>query len=325
MFVSTRRLLLLCLLFVLIPGLSSAVNAQRNPTMPSQLNDSAKEDLYAEFLANKKIPNAEKQRLAYEAAKEYVRRFAGDKDSNLAEAKRFVLEYERVKGHYELSTAYSVKDYAKTFELGRAMLQSQADDFYVLATLALAGYDSSQSGNNSFNEEAVGYVKKAIGLADSGGLTTADPFASVDAARGFLNFELGWFLRTQSPAEAATALTIAAKVDSQYAKDPLTYNLLGIAILKGEYAQVAAEYNTKFGSKPPSPEQEAMLKKLVKLGDRAIDAYARAVALSSKPEQQDARNKMLTQLTALYKSFHNNSDAGLNDLISTVLTKPLPE
>ena len=33
---------------------------------------------------------------------------------------------------------------------------------------------------------------------------------------------------------------------------------------------------------------------------------------------------MLAQLTSLYKSFHNNSDAGLNDLIATVLSKPLP-
>jgi hypothetical protein len=49
------------------------------------------------------------------------------------------------------------------------------------------------------------------------------------------------------------------------------------------------------------------------------------VALSAKPEQQEARGKMMTQLTALYKNFHNGSDAGLNEYIAAVLSKPLPE
>ena len=165
----------------------------------------------------------------------------------------------------------------------------------------------------------------AIALADSAKLTTAEPFPTINEARGFLNFVLGWFLRSPSPAEAAAAFTIAAKTDSSYKQDPLTYNLLGIAILKGEYAQISAEYNEKYGNKPPSPEQQKMLERIVHLGERAIDAYARAVALSPRPDQQEARSKMLTQLTSLYKSFHNNSDAGLEDLIKTVLTKPLPE
>jgi Tfp pilus assembly protein PilF len=176
----------------------------------------------------------------------------------------------------------------------------------------------------SLNEETIGYARKAIELLDGNKVTDADPFANLEAGRGFLNLALGWFLRTQSPVEAAAALVKAAKSDSSYKSDPLTYNLLGIAILKGEYAQVSADYNSKYGNKPPSPEQQAMLEHINQVGERAIDAYARAVALTTNPEQQEARNKMLSVLTALYKSFHNNSDAGLNDLIANVLTKPLP-
>jgi len=59
------------------------------------------------------------------------------------------------------------------------------------------------------------------------------------------------------------------------------------------------------------------------VAERAIDAYARAVALSTGPEQIEAKSKILVQLTALYKNFHNNSDAGLSELIATVLSKPL--
>jgi hypothetical protein len=61
------------------------------------------------------------------------------------------------------------------------------------------------------------------------------------------------------------------------------------------------------------------------LSERAVDAYARAVALTTKPEQQEGRAKMMAQLTQLYKNFHNGSEEGLNDFIASVLSKPLPE
>jgi hypothetical protein len=43
-----------------------------------------------------------------------------------------------------------------------------------------------------------------------------------------------------------------------------------------------------------------------------------------RAKQQEARTKILAQLTTLYRNFHNNSDTGLNELIATVLSKPLP-
>jgi hypothetical protein len=292
--------------------------------MPTQISDAEKEDLYTRFAENKKIPIAERQRLAYEAARDYVKRFGNESDAHLSEMRRFVTEYERVMRNYELHEAYVAKKYAKVFELGRARLKQDPDNFYVLATLTKAGYDQAQTGDASLNEESTGYAKAALALAAKDDFSHPDPFANVEEAKGFLNFALGSFLRAQSPVEAAEAFTKAAQSGSRYKDDPLTYNLLGITILKGEYAQVAAEYNTKFGNKPPSPEQQAMWDRIAKLGERVIDAYARAVALSTRPEQAEAKAKMLAQLTALYKSFHNNSDAGLSELIANVLSKPLP-
>jgi hypothetical protein len=321
MFEISRRIFIASMLLL---ALASFASAQRNPTMPTQISDSEKEQLYARFAENRKVPSSDRQRLAYEDAKDYVKRFGHDVDPHLSEVKRFVTEYERVIKNYEVHEAYAAKKYAKAFEIGRAALKKEPDNFYVLATLTEAGYDNAQTGDTTLNEETIGYAKTAIAIADSGKLSRTDPFATVEDARGFLNFALGWFLRTSSPVEAAAALVNAIKSGSRYKDDPLTYNLLGIAILKGEYAQTAADYNTKFGNKPPSAEQEAVWQRVVKLGERVIDAYARAVAVSTRPEQSEARAKMLAQLTTLYKSFHNNSDAGLNDLISSVLSKPLP-
>lgn len=312
------------LLLVVVFVSASVCLAQRNPTMPSQMSDSERETLYARYLENKKVPVAERQKIAYEAARDYVKRYSGTQDSHLAEMRRFVNEYERVMANFEVHEAIAAKKYAKAFEIGRASLKKDAENFYVLATLAQVGYAQAQAGDTSLNEETIDYTKRAAALAEAEKFSKADPFASVAEARGFLNFALGWFLRAQAPVDADAALVRAVKSGNRYKDDPLTYNLLGIAILK-EYAQVSAEYNDKFGGKPGSPEQEGMLQRIVKLGERAVDAYARAVALSTKPEQQEGRGKMLAQLTGLYKNFHNGSDAGLNEFIASVLSKPLPE
>lgn len=308
----------------LLVALASIAAAQSHPPMAAQRSDAEKEQLYARISENKKVPTADRQRLAYEDAKDYLKRYGRDVDPNLAEIERFVAEYERTVDNYALHEAYSEKKYLRAFEIGRARLKKAPNNFFVLATLTEAGYENAQKGDASLTNETIGYAKSALAIADSGKLTRPEPFATVVEAQGFLNFALGSLLRPQSPVEAAEALKQAIKSGSKYKDEPVTYNLLGSAILRGEYAQLAAEYNQKFGNKPPSPEQQAMWEQLAKVGERVIDAYARAVALSTRPELAEARSKMMTQLTALYKSFHNNSDAGLNDLIANVLSKPLP-
>jgi predicted RNA polymerase sigma factor len=78
---------------------------------------------------------------------------------------------------------------------------------------------------------------------------------------------------------------------------------MGVAILKGEFAQLSAEYNEKFGTKPPSAEQAALLERVGHVTERAIDAYARAVALSTRPEQREAKAKYWLSLRSCTKTF----------------------
>ncbi len=318
-FAAITAALLLCSLTANVSGQA----AQRNPTMASRTTDDLKDTLFAQFTEYKRSLNPEERRLAYPAAKDYLRKFGGDDDSNTREVQKFVTEYERAVNNGDVFTAYNARNYAKAFELGRPHLKADADDFFVLATLTEAGYENALAGNATLNEETIGYARRAIKLLEAGKVTRADPFKSMDIGRGFLNSTLGWFVKDQSPVEAAAAFLKAAQSDSPYRSDPSVYHRMGVAILKGEFAQLSAEYNEKYGAKPASSEQKAMFDRLSHLVERAIDAYARAVALSTRPEQQEARTKILAQLTGLYKNFHNDSDAGLNQLIATVLSKPL--
>lgn len=291
--------------------------------MTSGYMDSEKEALYARFTDFKRNPNPEQQRFTYPTAKEYLRRWGGEKDAETKEVRRWVTEYERAMHEDELYDAYDAKDYAKTFEVGRPFVKADPEYFFAFAILTEAGYDHALSGKTSLNAESADYARKAIELLEAGKVSKADPFKNMEIARGFLNFALGTFVKDEKPVEAAAAFMKAVRSDSPYRTDPAAYHRLGVSILKGEFAQLSAEYNEKFGAKPASAEQGAMLERILHLAERAIDAYARAVALMTRPEQLEAKSKILAQLTGLYKNFHNNSDAGLNELISTVLSKPI--
>lgn len=321
---STRLISVPIMTALLLLGATARLSAQRNPTMPSQQSDSLKESLFAQFTEYKNSLNPQERRLAYPVARDYLRRFGGDRDSYAREVQEFITGYEQAVHDVQVYMAYSAKNYAKAFELGRPRLKTDPDDYFVLATLTEAGYENALAGKADLNEETIGYARRAIQLVEAGKVTRADPFKSMDIARGFLNATLGWFLKEQNPVEAAGAFLKAAHSDSPFRSDPSIYHRMGVAILKGEFTQLSAEYNERFGARRTSPEQAAMLARIQRLAERAIDAYARAVALSSKPEQQQARSKILEQLTALYKNFHNGSDAGLAELIATVLSKPLP-
>ena len=301
--------------------------------MASQRFDNDKESRYALFSEYKKSVSPEQQKRAYLAAKNFLQLYGGDNDVYTREAEQFVAAFETRARQFELYRPFDARNYAKTFELGRPFLEKNPDSFFVLGLLAEAGYQNALAGNASLNEETIDYLRRAIKLVEAGKVSTSEPFKNTEAANGFLNLALGVLLKDKAPVEAAAAFAKAIKPKSPYENDPLTYYRLGVAILKGPYAQLSTEYNEKYGAKRSSPEQEAALAQVNQLVTRAIAAYARAVALSdparpaATPASQftaEFRSQVMAQLTALYKSFHNDSEDGLTDLISSVLSKPLP-
>jgi hypothetical protein len=68
--------------------------------------------------------------------------------------------------------------------------------------LAEASYENALAGNANQNDENIDYLRRAIQLLDARKVSKADPFESVDAASGFLNLALGWFLKDKAPVDA---------------------------------------------------------------------------------------------------------------------------
>jgi hypothetical protein len=309
---------LILLITVALSVASVAVAQSPAPQMSEE-----KIALYTKYYDLKK-GGAEGQKVAYDVAKEYLQKFGNDDDQYTQAVRKFVALYERATLDVTFFKAYNAKDYIKSFEVGKQILNLEPENFLIMGSMIRGAYLNSYGGNQSLNSDATALAKKAIPLLESGNLAKPDPFTSNDDARGFLNFALGWFLKDKSPVEAAEAFTKAAQFGTTK-NDPSTYFFLGSTIMSGEYERLSTEYTTKYRGKDETPESKAELDHVLQVGNRAVDAYARAVALSTRPDQEKFKMKVMTELTEIYKGFHNNSDEGLSDLIASVLSKPLPQ
>ncbi len=147
------------------------------------------------------------------------------------------------------------------------------------------------------------------------------PYDSKDKALAALNYVIARSYLKSAPADAIPYLLKAAKYESDLKKNPQLYLDLAAAYNDGPRAKLTEEYKSKVGpNQTETPESKLALANLNQVLDRQIDAWARAAALA------DAANKsaIMGDLTDLYK-YRNKSEAGLNELVASVLSKPIPE
>ena len=183
----------------------TAVQFPSNPAVTSSYMDNEKEQQYARFTDFKRNVDPEQQRFAYPTAKAYLRRWGGEKDAETKEVIKWVAEYERQMHQADLYAAYNAKKYTQTFELARPMVKADPEYFFALAIMTEAGYDNSLTGNASLNAETADHARQAIQLLEAGKVSKADPFKSLEVARGFLNYALGSMVKDEKPGEAAAA------------------------------------------------------------------------------------------------------------------------
>jgi hypothetical protein len=226
--------------------------------------------------------------------------------------------------HAELAALSKAKDYTKTFNLGRKILTAEPEDFYVLTKVVEAGFNSAQAGNSILTSDTISFAKRALKLIESGKVKDASPLAGIESAGAFHRIALGVLLIDREPEESAHLFKQVLRV-AEYKEEPTIYYYFGRAVLQGEYKKLTAEFKEKYEGGPETAEAKTMLQRINQVVRRVIDAYARAVALSVKLEQQASRAEVLSQLTPIYKALHDNSEKGLNELIADVLARPMPE
>ncbi len=266
---------------------------------------------------------------AYVLAKKYLAcpTAAGEESIAAYLRDKFVAPIDKARRAPQVSSlVYEKKDFAKAFELGKQILVEEPDNLRVLTDLAYAGYLAASSKVTTFNADTLTYARKAIQLLQAGGtLENWAPYTSKDEALAYLNNTIGVLTINENPSEALRNLLKAAQLEGKLKKDAITYGYIGDAYQSGPYDKLAAAYKACCEGKDETPESKLALENLNQVIERMIDAYARAVALSGADAASQARKKAwLETLTTWYKFRHNNSDAGLTEMIAGITSKPLP-
>lgn len=301
----------------------------RAMTRVMQDSKKVKHDLYETFKKGME-GDANARKAAYEAGKEYLQKFPDEKDPHIKEIKDWIAIYEANTLPLEvLVSVYKEKKYAEAFQVGKQALLTDPDNIRILTALGYAGMQAAAAGNTEFIADATIHAKKAIQLIESGKTPTDwKPFAGKDETLGWLNYSLGVMILKTAPNDAIAYLVKAAQYEGAPKKNPVVYHYLA-GLYSQDFEKERSEFKVKYEGKPETPESKAALEKVSARVDLIIDAYARAIAYANASPQyqqmfQQQEAEWTTKLTELYKSRHNNSDAGLKEFIADIRTKPLP-
>jgi hypothetical protein len=321
-------LIAICL-SIAMTGIPASAQQPATPQQPAatpqdpQCTPEAKTAVYKDFLQHIKGDQAK----AYELAKKWLTcpEVAGEEQIT-PYLKNFVAKYEKANRKAQVTDlVYNKKDFPKAFEIGRTILVDEPENLKVLIDLAYAGFASATAKNEAYTADSINYAKKAMQLIEAGKAPDKwEPYLGKDDALAYLNNIIGQLTVQRSPTEALPHLIKVAQFESKLKKLPFTYASIAAAYNDGLYAKMAADYETNFKGKDESPESKLALENINQVIDRMIDAYARAVALATDPAHQDAKKAWMDNLNTWYKYRHNQSDAGLNEMIAGILAKPLP-
>jgi tetratricopeptide (TPR) repeat protein len=296
--------------------------ARQFAVVAQETDDPAKIAIYKRFVDNR-VPNPD---AAYQAARDYLTKYTKDKDQYTDYLSKWVAAYERDDRKRQLGGLINEKKFDEAYKVGAKILADEPDYLRAQIDLGYAGYLAASNKDESHNADALMYARKAIQTLESGKSPSEwAPFKGKDDTLAYLNYAVGFLTLKTSPEQAIDSLIKAAQYDSDIRKTPSTYYFLAVAYEAGPYKTMSAAYQTNFANKPETPESKAALEKLGVIMDRIVDAYVRAIATAgTDPKTEQSRKEWLAQATNYYKFRHNGSDAGLTELITNALQKPLP-
>src|SRR5215213_7165297 len=284
--------------------------------------------LYQSFLKNRQADQAK----AYDDAKKYL---ACPAPADITEAQQKIIDYlKKWVGAYEGGKKkidyrvklYNEKKYAEAYAMAKEVLATEPENLQVLVDLGSNAYLLPPLKNAPLTAEGLGYAQKALSLLDSGKtLESWEPLGSKDVAVAYLNYSIGALTLEKDPGAALKNLLKAAQFETPLKKSPYTYAYIAGAYETGSYAKQSEEYKVKYSGKDETPESKLALANINQLVDRMIDAYARAVALAgSDASFAQAKTGWNESLTTWYKFRNADKTDGMDQMVGSILSKPLP-
>ena len=295
---------------------------------PNPCQEQARTDMYTDYYNSKSKkdakgqPDAAAQQHAADVGEQYLAKYeTACPDQYTTAVKKFVVAYKKAKRDYELAKAWEAKDYTKVVTLSKEGLADNPDDVKYAINGAWAAYQQGVAAKNpALNAgDLNSLAQRALQLLQAGKTSDNYYFSSKEDAQGWLEYAIAHANIQGNPTDAVKHLVALAQGNTPAKQEPGTYDLLARAY-KEEYLKLKEQYDA---IKEENDQSRILLANINQTIDRIIDAYARAVAYSTKPDQQANKAIYMATLAELYKSRHDNSDAGLNEMIASITTKPL--
>ena len=299
-----------------------------NAIQDAACTEEAKNALYASFREKRTTDQAK----AYEDAKKYL---ACPATGQVTEAQQKIIDYlKNFVTKYDEATRklsyraklYNEQKFEEAYTIGKEILAAEPENLQVLVDLGTNAYLLPPLKNAQLTAEGLGYAQKALALLDSGKtLEKWDPLGSKDVAVAYLNYSIGTLTLEKDPGAALKNLLKAAQFETPLKKSPYTYAYIAGAYETGPYAKLSEQYKAMYLGKDETPESKLMLANINQLVDRMIDAYARAVAVAGTDAKfATAKTGWNDSLMQWYKYRNADKTDGMDQLIASVLTKPLP-
>ena len=325
---ASRIALVVILGCLIIAGLTSTA-AQDKPGQP---NVSAEEQSLGKAILAASDPAA-KLKAAAELIRKYPKtalrpRVAGglaDEIARVGDASQkitLVQEYQKIftePSEQDFILPVLIDGYAdagradEAFSTGATLFARQPDSVRVLVRLTQLGVDQAKKQNGKFVPDSLKYGAKAIELieADKKPADLDDTgwkqYKSSVSANLYQTVSVLHVVTGDHVGAKATLLKAAALAPT----DAFNYLMLS-SILNDEYQNEAKIYQ---GMPDGQAKREALPKVLAML-DTVIDSYAHMIALSEgNAALQPARQQCLQDMEGYYKYRHNNSTAGMQQLI----------
>jgi hypothetical protein len=288
----------------------------------------AKDALYASIRTNLKAD----QKKAYDDAKKYL---ACPASGEVTEAQQKIIDYLKgFVGKYEAASMksdyrvkiYNEKKYEEGYAMGEQILATEPDNLQVLVDLGANAYLLPPLKKPDLTAKGLGFAQRALQQLESGKtLDDWKPLASKDEAVAYLNYSIGTLTLEKDPSAALKNLIKAAQFETPLKKSPYTYAYIGGAYETGPYAKLSEEYKRLYQGKDETPDSKLMLANINQVVDRMIDAYARAVAVAGTDAKfATAKTGWNDSLTQWYKYRNGDKTDGMDQMVASILTKPLP-
>jgi len=200
----------------------------------------------------------------------------------------------------------------EAFDLAPEVLSGKPGDLKALTKMTYLGAQEARQRKLTHADTSLKYGWQAIDIIEKDqrptGMTDSE-WAAVKSTLPELYQQI--VLISLALGKTNEAKTLIIKTTELGPKDPSGFALLG-RILNVEYEKSTAAYQ----SMPEGDSKQEERRKLDELLDNIIDAYARAAGLATgKVRYQSLLQQMIPDLVAYYKYRHNQSTAGLQELI----------